>query len=426
MEINEKITKWFHDQERDKCFLWLHGPAGVGKSAIMQTFAESLASSGRLAATLFFSRANDRKDYRRVLATIAFQLAVRFPSYRAFAAEQFALDPNLLDKGMKEQFRIFINEPFGRRKIGKDEETRAILLDGLDECEGEDQQCNIIRLISAFVLEFPRVPLVWVVASRPEPHIKVVFNDEDIKPSYWQEYVPVDSTEACRDVEHYLNASFDNIRKQFPDSIPAPPSRWPTERQILKLAYAAKGYFVFASTAIRFIEDQSLADPVSQLDLMLAIIDKLPAAPEGQPFNLLDALYAQILATIPPISWRTAKRILGYTQYVRGAGNFCSFKAKTLVEVCNVLGIQQHVAYSALRRLHSVLVVPPLESADTTSVTFLHASFLDYLKNPSRSKEFHLNRVETARDLYWCYFRILQQHQNGQQGRLVVDFSPNR
>lgn len=421
VKLNEKITEWFYDQQRGKSFLWLHGPAGSGKSAVIQTLAEALFSSNHLAATVFFSRPNNRKDPHRVPATIAFQLSVRIPSYRTFVAEQFALDPNLLDKGVKEQFRIFIVEPFGRREVGKDEEARAILLDGLDECEGENQQCNIIRLISAFVLEFPRVPLIWVVASRSEPHIKAVFKDENVKPSYWEEYVPIDSTEACRDVEHYLNASFDTIRNRFPDLVPPPPSRWPDETQFLKLAYAAKGYFAFVSTAVQFVEDQFVADPVSQLDLVLSAIDKLAATAESHPFAALDALYAQILVAIPPTYWRIAKRILWYRLNVRTRMDDFYLHVETLLEVSNLLGLQQHVTYSALRKLHSVLIIPPLEKAHTDRVTFRHASFSDYLEDSSRSKGFHLNAFEAARDLYWCYFRILQQYQNGRQSESSTD-----
>ncbi|KAF9439764.1 hypothetical protein P691DRAFT_715761, partial [Macrolepiota fuliginosa MF-IS2] len=177
MRMLERMRTWFFHMDPQKAFLWIYGPAGVGKSAVVQTFAEALAAANRLGATLFFSRPNDRNDPKRVFITIAYQLAVRIPTYRTFVIEQIALDPELLEKGMREQFKIFIVAPFVHRRIGQGREALGILLDGLDECEGHGPQCDIIRLISNFVRDYPDVPLVWVISSRPEPNISLTFRE---------------------------------------------------------------------------------------------------------------------------------------------------------------------------------------------------------------------------------------------------------
>lgn len=62
VQLGRKLNTWFHNRGREQRLLWLNGPAGVGKSAVIQTFAESLAESGSLGATLFFSKLKDRKD----------------------------------------------------------------------------------------------------------------------------------------------------------------------------------------------------------------------------------------------------------------------------------------------------------------------------------------------------------------------------
>ncbi len=52
VQLREKIIAWFRNREREKALLWLNGPAGVGKSAVIQTVAESFAESKSLGATL--------------------------------------------------------------------------------------------------------------------------------------------------------------------------------------------------------------------------------------------------------------------------------------------------------------------------------------------------------------------------------------
>src|ERR1700760_182617 len=100
VQLLEKIKTWFYNRMGEKALLWLSGPAGVGKSAIIQTLAEALAESKSLGATLFFSRLNDRKDPQRVIATISYQLATRIPAYRDYVTQKIILNPNLLRKAM--------------------------------------------------------------------------------------------------------------------------------------------------------------------------------------------------------------------------------------------------------------------------------------------------------------------------------------
>lgn len=53
LTILKSITDWIGSKERSYGSLWLNGPAGVGKSAIMQTLAENLSSLALLARCYF-------------------------------------------------------------------------------------------------------------------------------------------------------------------------------------------------------------------------------------------------------------------------------------------------------------------------------------------------------------------------------------
>jgi Cdc6-like AAA superfamily ATPase len=71
IKINDHIITWFYDEEKNKLLIWVYGPAGVGKSAIMQTLADKLAQSKHLGASTFVSRPNGRNSSRQLFITIA-------------------------------------------------------------------------------------------------------------------------------------------------------------------------------------------------------------------------------------------------------------------------------------------------------------------------------------------------------------------
>ncbi|KXN81083.1 hypothetical protein AN958_06127 [Leucoagaricus sp. SymC.cos] len=93
-----------------KRLLWVVGPAGVGKSAVMQTVAEILPNMG---AAIFFS-IYGRNDSTRVITTLAYQLATKYTQYREYIRRRATDDPTIFEKSISVQFDKFIVEPFAR------------------------------------------------------------------------------------------------------------------------------------------------------------------------------------------------------------------------------------------------------------------------------------------------------------------------
>lgn len=110
--LRGRINDWIVKPERHWRMLWVLGPAGVGKSAVAQTIAEETKAAGRLGASCFFSRLNDRNDPDRVIPTIAYQLAVKHPTYKKIISQRLADDSTILEKNRRVQFRELIIEPF--------------------------------------------------------------------------------------------------------------------------------------------------------------------------------------------------------------------------------------------------------------------------------------------------------------------------
>ncbi|KAJ6491008.1 hypothetical protein C8R45DRAFT_787670, partial [Mycena sanguinolenta] len=79
-EMLNDLRTWVLDRDAESNVLWLYGPAGAGKSAIMQTLARQLQNAGRLGGCFFFKRGDaTRGNGKTLFATIAYQLALSVP-----------------------------------------------------------------------------------------------------------------------------------------------------------------------------------------------------------------------------------------------------------------------------------------------------------------------------------------------------------
>ncbi|KXN82171.1 hypothetical protein AN958_02980 [Leucoagaricus sp. SymC.cos] len=380
-KIVECIQFWFRNLLRTNRLLWLVGPAGVGKSAIMQTLAE-IEVERSMISTLFFSATQRRSDPHKVIATLAYRIAVHYPPYHKFLRSALAADPKLMEKSIKTQFSAFFVRPFVKLKIYTGSSPLIILIDGLDECEGKDEQLLFLALISYFTKFYPEAPLLWVVASRPEEHITTFLARRRLKSCHDKEEVSIDSTEACEDMEHYLRLEFKKIRASDPVIRTLFP-HWPPENEFLKLLIAAVGHFAYGTTVIRFI---SQGDPISRLQLILDLINTAissSGASTLRPMAQLDVLYEHLVSQVELEDRPGAKEILSFLHT-----KFSSFSIspdQNMAFTCNWLGMAPNVAYSALRQLHSVLNVPPPDEAIDTCVKIYHKSFSDFLCDPNRS-----------------------------------------
>jgi hypothetical protein len=385
----------------------------------MQTLAESVDHP---VASVFISRPNEHNNPNRIFTTIAYQLAVHIEPYRNYIVGRLASDPYLPKKNMQLQFQALITEPFVDKRIGAGGTPLAILLDGLDEVEGANAQRYIIRLISKFAQEHPDAPLAWIIASRPEPHISNIFNDIP----HESESIPIDSTQACKDVERFLRDSFDTIRHDFPSTTLG---NWPEETALVKLAAAASGLFIFAETAIRFIRDPDHSNPIPRLKLVILSIDRSKSVSiKEQPFAFLDNLYAEILSKIPEDLWPITKLLIGMALFFRGS-KYLNWspppKSRTLRGMTMILQLDHHTVYAALIKCFSMLSIPPWEKAHTEALVFLHASFPDYLTNSQRSGKFYIDIDGVEDDVLLFYLNMWHRYfgeNPGTFGHVVVVF----
>ena len=179
-DILTTITDWIHDSGKKERLMWLCGRAQVGKSTIAQTIADRCYETHILIASFFFSQDNASCcDKSYLIPTIAYQLTISIPEIRKRVWVILQDDPLIFSRSMEAQAKALIVRPLTGVALGGI--PRLVILDGLDECEGDEIQIYIINVLSAVVKELP-MPLLFLITSRPEQHIARAFSTKNMKP----------------------------------------------------------------------------------------------------------------------------------------------------------------------------------------------------------------------------------------------------
>ncbi|KAJ7118216.1 hypothetical protein C8R44DRAFT_625832 [Mycena epipterygia] len=354
--------------------IWLYGPAGAGKSAIVQTLCQRLEAESRVAASFFFKRGHvSRGNANRVFSTIAYQLAVLLPELKGFISEGMENDPAIVDKSLSIQLQKLIVEPWQQMIPSS---RVVIIIDGLDECDGQNVQQEILRSI-CHAIHNMNFPICFLIASRLEPHISEMFH----APPLDKLHRAVNILQSFEDVRKYLCDEFTRIHREHHATMAQVSTPWPAVEDIGHLVRNSSGYFIYASTVIKFIDDKNFR-PSDCLDIIMGL-----AAPDLEsPLAALDRLYTQILSDAPG-----RPRLLRILSVIVAKINL------TVANIEKLLELKPGDVELALHGLHSLV-----EILYTRHLTVHHASFLDFLNDPTRSGLFYINsqhRSDLARQI---------------------------
>ena len=377
--ILQRILNWVESSSRER-ILWLSGSAGTGKSAIAQTISERCKQNGRLAATFFFLRASsERNTSERLVATLAYQIALSVPGAKEFIANAVEDDVLVFSKDINSQLFHLIIHPLMLASEGWDSTHQSlVIIDGLDECIDKKQQTDILSAIcNAFMTH--ELPLRFLICSRPEHDIQMRFERSDLQSATARLVVDMDNT-VTQDITTFLEAEFSRVHREH--CIQETP--WPPEGVIQSLAERASGQFIYASTIIKFIDDRHF-QPQQRLDMVLGTV------PHGMfsPFAEIDLLYTQILDAVPDSKIEKTRLCLGviiyrshYESTLTAQSDILTTDSKFLNELLQLnSGGVEHL----LRELHSVLNVQSF-------VSILHKSFSDFLSHKTRSGRYSIDK----------------------------------
>jgi hypothetical protein len=388
--VLKEIMDWVKDPNKVALFLWLYGPAGAGKSAIAQTIAELLEELGLLAAAFFFSRnAAGRNDKTRLVPTLVYQLVKSIPEIRAHVLEAVEQDPALFSCSIEAQIQALIVKPLNAAANEKTLEPilfsrpRLIILDGLDECDTTSAQTQILNAL-ATAAEDLRIPLFFLIASRPEQDIRQSFNDENGLGSLSFSIALDDTYQPDDDIRVFLQSTFDEIKRKHPSRAHLPTS-WPSSDDIRRLVEKSSGQFIFASTVAKYVDSRRHWPP----ERLNIIFGKSKPCQET-PFAELDSLYHVILSSVADAEkLQDVLMLLVLRPFSQGSRIFPWKQTTNLIE--KFLFYRPGEIDMILTDLHSVINVP-LSGNEISELRFFHTSLPDFLLDRSRSMDLFLDQ----------------------------------
>ncbi|KXN81741.1 hypothetical protein AN958_03758 [Leucoagaricus sp. SymC.cos] len=390
VELRNSIIQWILDRDRTSNLLWLYGPAGIGKSAVLQTIAEHCKEQNWLGAAFFFYRPTQCDDPHRVCPSIAYQLRASCPAYQKVIDPILVNDPFIPHKALAVQFQTLIVAPLITIS-SQMMQPIVIIIDALDECSGDRAQQEIISLVFAFANKCrdQKLPIAWIISSRPEWQIVSHFPRIDPSSTCRREKLDVADKQSQEAVHIFLRDGLKDIRDKFSYVFMEPQAPWPTEDQLLVIEMKADGLPLFAETLLRFIGDDSIGNPVGQLEFCLEFLRGNCLPIEVNPVaNPLASLYRGILRNVNSRILPTTLQVL-YLRVVARSFLPVKFHLKKNM-TANFIHLDRALYLSCLRPLHSVLSVDSISG----EISFYHTSFEDFIKDIFRSGEFGLTECD--------------------------------
>ncbi len=367
--------------------------------------------SGILAAAFFFSPdafTSATSDGRLLITTLVHQLISSFPRIRPYVKKYISNNPNIFNRGIEAQAENLLILPANKVKrsvryflaslFSMPKQPRLFVVDGLDQCSDPRIQCDILEVLAKAVRELG-LPFRFLITSRPEAHILHHFQDKPVFTSISMQHLNLVQTihdvSAENDIRAYLSFEFSKIVKSHPMKkyIPSP---WPEHSAIETLVSRSSGHFIYASTAIKYIQSTK-HQPTDRLSGILGLP---PTLDNESPYPALDTLYTRILSSVDV---SRVMQIFSLLVLPRQADDgFGTFNSPDMID--RLLLFQAGDTQLIITDLSSIVAVEDRHSP----IRLYHASLKDFLLDRSRSGSLFVDLSKAHERLARGYLRICQ------------------
>lgn len=387
-QILNEIRMWSGNQTSSNKLLWIFGQAGLGKSSIAATLCRQYDKAGTLGSYFFCKRDDpELRSPEHVLNTIVHRLATRFQPYGKAVAHAIENNPQLPELPFEQRYTCLVEQPLNDLESNSCRPSSMLFLvvDALDECEKDGNRRTLLKCLRAMSQAIPWLKII--LTSRPEPDIRKVFGNAE------------DPHVSSHDLLHYdaLNDILEFTRSRMTGMVNDRATAWP-DATIQLLSKRSGGLFIWVETACKFIEkgadmetrlDQILqgtqpAEGSAPLDLLYNTAIKMGMGDQA-PDNMWN--FRQCIGTIVATAGRTPLPITNLEILLSSI-----LKKGTVSNVVNSLG---SVLYEDADRGGAVRVYNP--------------SFLDFIVDESRSKDFYVDMTEQDATLADCCLRTMMQ-----------------
>ena len=379
----DEIADWINAEHAPRVLL-LSGAAGTGKSTISHTIAHRFKNVGRLGASFSFTRGQADRGPDKLLSTVARGLADLDQHIRRALGEVDHRDKDQQTmSNVRTQFERLILEPIKTLMFTG---PIVIVIDALDESGDPTSREELLQVLVTRAQDLPANFRI-LLTSRPEPDIERLFrhNDRVVVKRMWD--LSPSSTEA--DLKLYIHA-----RLSDPDLDDIDDECRRT------LVSKSAGSFQWAYVACEFIKGVGMPGSASRerYDLLVQgttgkarpldrlyrmVLSHFFQAGGSLVLNRFKLLMGLLLAAFEPLSAGLLNELLRAAR----DGN-PGFKVKNILDYMGFL-------------LSGVTGDEPVRP--------LHASFRDFLLDPSRSVEFCVDTSQAHRDLILASLYIMKK-----------------
>ena len=328
-----------------------------------------------------------------IFPTLAFQLACQHPRFRKELLEVLKERPDVGHESLCSQMEKLIVGPLQATSI-----PTLIIIDALDECKDKEPASAILSILSRYVDKIPRVK--FFITGRPEPRLRSGFRLESLAPiTEVLKLHGVKSAVVDSDIELLFQTQLASLIKNRSNLDLT--EDWPNPSDIKVLCKKAAGFFIYASTVIKFV--------ASEGDLpteRLALITSLPESTVEEGKSGVDQLYTQVLQqAFHGVSADNSQRYLHFQTVVGTV--LLIFNPLPIRSLSELLGINIQHIYLTIRSLHSLLLVP--ESPEDP-IHIFHKSFPDFLMDSARcqDKQFYVEPAGHHTEILLSCFKLME------------------
>ncbi|KZP06316.1 hypothetical protein FIBSPDRAFT_1002088 [Athelia psychrophila] len=390
-DVIDEILEWaLHPSKGDNSnVFFLHGVAGIGKSAVAAAIATRFSEMDRLGAFVSFERAPPGQSQpSTAVKALALQMAVRDKRLRASIIEVINDDNTknpVLDALLPEQFDRLIVKPLASTPTLAGEGAMVIVLDGLYECGHSDEWASLLEVLVGQTESLPS-NLRFIITSRTVNGILDAVTGTVLRPCMRSRELRASSHS---DISAYFTYRMQQIQRKNKHLQEA----WPGRAAIAELSARAFGFFAWAVNASNFLDAHS---PPNRLQFLL--VQQLASIPDlttpldefYRDLNTLntplDELY---MAALNSAGSRTDADFVRDSRAIMGAilGSPVAISTTAIHHLLDhSLSPLSAPVMVTIRRLGSVLSYGPVVQA-------LHPSFLDLLSS----------RERCGRDINWSF-----------------------
>jgi len=384
VQILRDIDAWIKNLTGPQIF-WLAGMAGTGKSAIAYTICVRAHHDPGiiLGGSFFCSRSTGvaaQRDVRSVIPTLAQLMARQSDMFSRALDAELTVDPDVLHQQVDVQVEKLLYKPLLALKDSKI--PIVFVIDALDECCGQlsgggalnDVEAHrivsdMLEALVAFSRSVVRLPVKFLVTSRPETHIR----DTHVSDAVFSKILRLHTVD-----KRQIDA---DIRLYIADRLFATPTLRAifTEKNVNTLVKVSDGLFIVAATAIKYALGAGTHLATARFESLLTSTQDKLSVGATEPLDHIYAIIVEDAASIDDVHTDELKNLLRIIAALLSARMTLSVMA-----LADLLDAPRGQLRASMTRLHAVFHVP--EDDYDASLRPIHASFGDYLLGRASSR----------------------------------------